>query len=395
MTEFQPSPSSLSAESLPRPGLELSLDTGSRQVMQQISPLSTPGSDIPSLHSSENTPLTPQEAGNSQHLLGSMSTVENSMPRPITGGPGIVEGNRRWPPLDAGYLNWISHDGPLLAQFAHEVSNTGPATMFGSPGEGFDPASMPPGMDTLITGTDVFGDLHGHLLHSPSDDIEIDRRGSRHHRLSLDTGSIETRPGSPSTGQYYVDGDDCGRLPRIRKRKHPDRIISSDELKDVSLLSRSDSGNILGFCPPETYSQSTSTSRAGVPLGTYADIVTAFKELCCNPSFFYPAFESSHFLPYEVVDSAVSLFFEEFNTILPLVHAPTLKLAQAHWLLVLAMASVGMHSMNLENQDRNLVAVHEFARRAVFASVSNTFRNYYEMLTLTKLCCSRRVRHIL
>lgn len=338
--------------------------------MQQISPLSTPGSDIPSLHSSENTPLTPQEAGNSQHLLGGMSTVENLMPRPIAGVLGVVEGSRRWPPLDAGYLNWISHDGPLLAQFAHEVSNTGSATMF-SPGGGFDPASMPPGMDTLITGTDVFVDLHGHPLHSPSSDIVMDRRGSRHRRLSLDAGNIESKPRSPSTGQYYVDGDDCGRLPRIRKRKHPDRIISSDELKDVSLLSRSESGNILGFCPPETYSQSTNTLKAGVPLGTYTDIVTAFKELCCNSSFLYPAFESCHFLPYQIIDSAVALFFEEFNTILPLVHTPTLKLAQVHWLLVLSMASVGLHSTNLENQDRNLVALHEFTRRAVFASVSD------------------------
>lgn len=337
-------------------------------MMQQMSPLSTPGSDIPSLHSPDNTPLTPQEVANSQ-LLGTMGVVEDSGPQPIPGVSGVVDGSRRWPPLEAGYLNWIAHDGRLSAWLAHDVTNMNPGSMFASPNASYNPASMPGSMDGLLVGAEMFSDLHDHPVHPPSEEIDRGRHPAIHHRLSLDTGSVDMNPRSLSIGQYYVDGDDCGRLPRIKKRKYVDRIQSNDDLKDVSLLSRSESGNILGFCAPETYSQSTIASRAGLPMEQYTDIVTAFKELCCRPSFVYPAFDSSYFLPYEVVDSAIALYFEEFNTVTPLVHAPTFKVTNAHWLLILALASVGMHPMHLENRDRSLVAMHEFTRRAVFASV--------------------------
>jgi hypothetical protein len=64
---------------------------------------------------------------------------------------------------------------------------------------------------------------------------------------------------------------------------------------------------------------------------------------------------------------------ENFQPILPFLHQPTLDLSTTHWLLILALASIGSHYMESEDNELFVVAMHEFTRRAIQAFVSSDF----------------------
>jgi len=92
------------------------VDAGSRQGTEPISPASPLGSDVVSLSSSDNSPLTPQEPGMFTPLALDIASVEHSMCSAASGAPGIIEADSSWSSLDGEYLNWVINDGWFSSQ---------------------------------------------------------------------------------------------------------------------------------------------------------------------------------------------------------------------------------------------------------------------------------------
>jgi hypothetical protein len=107
-----------------------------------------------------------------------------------------------------------------------------------------------------------------------------------------------------------------------------------------------------------------------LPHTTYQEILQVFKRTCII-STHYPPFARGSFPPIGIFSHLVSLYMENFQPILPFLHYPTLNLSTTHWLLVLALASIGSHYMESEHNDIFIVAMHEFTRRAIQTVVSS------------------------
>ena len=178
-------------------------------------------------------------------------------------------------------------------------------------------------------------------------------------------------PYSPGTGHYYVDGDDGGRLPHTKKRKLPDQRPVHQNSLDVATLTRSDNGVPLGFWRSDGFDENLKYPVKDVlPEMTYRAMARAFIDLCCSPSICFQPFESQFFPSHDIFNLAVLHYFEEYTSLVPFYHHPSSVLTEDKWVLALAMAAIGMHSMPSDENYRCSVAAHEFARRALLVLVS-------------------------
>ena len=177
-------------------------------------------------------------------------------------------------------------------------------------------------------------------------------------------------PGSQSTpsaaGQYYVDGEGA-RLPRVRKA--PYRVADP-----IIPLSPSDNEHVYGgfMFPRIDGSQDTSSISATdeVPPTIYNEIIRIF-DLTCITSTHYTPFQSGSFPSPRFLGTSTRMYMENFQPVLPFMHPATFDLSSTHWLLVLAVASIGSHYIESEESGLLTISMHEFTRRAIQFVVSS------------------------
>lgn len=166
-----------------------------------------------------------------------------------------------------------------------------------------------------------------------------------------DVASTPSSTNTHSTGQYYVDGDGA-RLPRVKIQESGMRGYAID----------SDGSFELGFGFVNTDERDILETTHSIPVGTYNTIFDMFSTTCVNSTHF-PNFSSTGFPSCEDLAGCILLYFEKFQDTLPFLHAPTFDVETTHWLLVLAIASIGMQYRHGEL--RNAVAMQEFLRRSI------------------------------
>lgn len=192
-----------------------------------------------------------------------------------------------------------------------------------------------------------------------------ERSGPHRYLPPLGNQGIDRSQNTPYAGQFYIDGDGA-RLPRVRKA--PYRTESLIPTPHHENAMRGD-----GFIFPELNEplENFTPNVVELPQTTYNDILLVFKQTCMISTHYLPFARGSSFPPIGIFSQLVFLYMENFQSILPFLHHPTLDLSTTHWLLVLALASIGSHYMESEDNDVFIVAMHEFTRRAIQTVVSS------------------------
>jgi len=170
-------------------------------------------------------------------------------------------------------------------------------------------------------------------------------------------------PSSQSThsGRFYVDGDGA-RLPRVRKPpyRHSDAHANAflHEIRDANPeFSFPD----LGEYPDE---QNTSLSTIdSIPAGVYSEILRMYNLTCINSSH-YSHFQGGTFPSHQMLNRLVRLFGSNFRAILPFIHPSSFDISSTHWLLTLALATIGSHYVE-DGGGQLVIAMHEFLRRTM------------------------------
>jgi hypothetical protein len=175
-----------------------------------------------------------------------------------------------------------------------------------------------------------------------------------------------------SPGHYYVDGDGA-RLPRVRKPPYcysdsHTHFTRNGERGVYSQLSFP----VLEEAPNQLPSSST-TDVNQVPQDTYYEIVRMFTRTCIA-STHYSNFHSRNFPSLQMFSQFVRLYTDNFQSILPFIHPPTFNVSATHWLLILALAAVGSHYIDIQDAEILVVGMHELLHRAIETVVSSSFR---------------------
>jgi hypothetical protein len=97
----------------------------------------------------------------------------------------------------------------------------------------------------------------------------------------------------------------------------------------------------------------------------YEAIAGYFKTLCQQEVFVKNSFETSTFPSLANFNSCLSLYFEHFHRNYPLVHLATFG-SQTHWLVMLAVATIGSSFIKAQHTVGIRDAFQEFLRRAVY-----------------------------
>ncbi|KAI9737326.1 MAG: hypothetical protein M1834_009479 [Cirrosporium novae-zelandiae] len=185
------------------------------------------------------------------------------------------------------------------------------------------------------------------------------------------SSSSQTNSG---TGRYYVDGDGA-RLPRIKRRRLAPVRAEPGNPVSTSSLGTDDGWYMLGI--PELDNILTNHCSESIPRTVklldqraYREILECFQHTCISPSYFFDAFESSNFPSCDVLNQLIQFYIEFFQPLLPFIHPSTLDLTKSHWLLALAMATIGSHYVDIEESERCVASMHEFLRRAIHVTTT-------------------------
>jgi hypothetical protein len=174
-------------------------------------------------------------------------------------------------------------------------------------------------------------------------------------------------PSSQSTrsgGHFYVDGDGA-RLPRVRKipYRHSDSYAHASTTGTEEVFP--------AFMFPENIDLPEVTETKQIAQDTYTDIIESFARTCMATDH-YSKFRNASFPTRQVVSRCILLYRDNFESILPFIHPATFDISSSHWLLILAMAAVGSHYLDIEHSEVFSIAMHEFLRRAIETMVTSS-----------------------
>lgn len=223
----------------------------------------------------------------------------------------------------------------------------------------------------------------------------LDSSGPSRHWLDTVVPASEMEMQTPSansqsttgTGRFYVDGDGA-RLAKVK----PQRKFMSRQ----SLLSPASTGAPSPRNTPLRYGfpalQHPVDGLGAVTFGkahlmdhdTYAKIYQYFVEACTMQSPFHLPFETGNFPAFEVLDAFIHLYIEHFQPLFPMLHLPTLDLSRSHWLLSLALATIGSHFADIDNAEPCTFSLLEFLRRAI-SGLTETTDELHDLVTLSQI----------
>jgi hypothetical protein len=121
-----------------------------------------------------------------------------------------------------------------------------------------------------------------------------------------------------------------------------------------------------------------------IPQSSYTEIIESFAYTCSATSH-YAKFYDAAFPSRQMLSQCIQLYRDNFESILPFIHPATFDVSSSHWLLILAMAAVGSHYLEIENSEGFTVAIHEFLRRAIETVVTSSIPLFCHNSLLTDL----------
>lgn len=189
---------------------------------------------------------------------------------------------------------------------------------------------------------------------SPTRSYANQPRSETEHRNEISTpSSTSTR----SAGQYYVDGDGA-RLPRVKDL--------GDSLEDeVQIIVRDHGNSDTAF----NFTQGAETDLSlqdtdQIPMDVYETMSSMFEATCVSSRLF-PKFSNTYFPSQKVFEYCLKLYFDSFQELLPFIHLPTFDMEAAHWLLILALCSIGSNYLDPHSYGSCSQPMHEFLRRTI------------------------------
>lgn len=187
---------------------------------------------------------------------------------------------------------------------------------------------------------------------------------------SSQAGSIE---GTVSSGEYYIDGDGA-RLPKYKRRCKTFTRSSQERIPQLAHLQSDRQTLSFGF-PNVNHVQTEGRldephSRKEIHGPTYEKILDSFYQSCQRSDIsLFPRFDSEFFPPIGMLTEFIYLYFDSFQPVYPIFHAPTFDPNKCHWVLTLAIAAVGCQYAEFDESEQCAMAMHEFLRRAIFVEV--------------------------
>jgi hypothetical protein len=103
---------------------------------------------------------------------------------------------------------------------------------------------------------------------------------------------------------------------------------------------------------------------------TYSSIKRSFTTVCTGLTAYQPPYGSSCFPSLKTLNALVKLYLDSFHPVMPILHHPTLDLNGSHWILSLAVLTIGSHMSDFEQSEEHSLCFDEFLRRAISALVS-------------------------
>lgn len=100
----------------------------------------------------------------------------------------------------------------------------------------------------------------------------------------------------------------------------------------------------------------------------YEAMKNCFQGTCVTQTTSLPTFYPIEFPPVSFIENLIGLYVDSFQSLLPMLHLPSLVSSKTHWLLLLATAAIGSHSLELEGSEIFVESMHEFVQRAISVS---------------------------
>lgn len=180
------------------------------------------------------------------------------------------------------------------------------------------------------------------------------------------TPGTHTSQRTASISETYLDGDGA-RLPKIgihrRFNSRPSLQLPVPGYKATQRVEATTYSFPSQFCHPDP--ENVSRDRRIINDYIYDEIRRSFERICGPNSSFAPVYESPQFPSFDIMQSFICSYLDEFQPIVPMLHLPTLDLRSSHWLLALGLASMGCHFSDSPEAEPCALALNEFLRRAI------------------------------
>lgn len=124
------------------------------------------------------------------------------------------------------------------------------------------------------------------------------------------------------------------------------------------------SGDVLPTFQDDSYTSFNMLSEQ-----TYSAVYRSFTTVCTGLTAYQPPYGSSCFPSRKTLNALVKLYLDRFHPVMPILHQPTLNLNGSHWILSLAVVTIGSHMSDFEQSEEYALCFDEFLRRAISALV--------------------------
>lgn len=197
-----------------------------------------------------------------------------------------------------------------------------------------------------------------------------DNMGQYAHEFSEGSSQAGSLEGTVSSGEYYIDGDGA-RLPKYKRRCKTWSKSSQDRISQLVHIQSDRQNFSFGFpnldhVPMENRFDELQP-RKEIDRSTYDKILDSFHQTCGRGDItLFPKFDSEFFPSISILTEFVCLYFDSFQPVYPIFHAPTFDPNKCHWVLTLSLAAIGCHFAEYAESEKCGRAMHEFLRRAIF-----------------------------
>ncbi|PNP46505.1 hypothetical protein TGAMA5MH_01963 [Trichoderma gamsii] len=115
-----------------------------------------------------------------------------------------------------------------------------------------------------------------------------------------------------------------------------------------------------------------------LPRQKYDQIVAKFESLNNTTEAGYKQFSTGAFPSLTACNAFMQLFFEEFDPLFPFIHKPSFDPRQEHWLVLLALVTIGCRYSKIPAAADCVDIFQEFLRRAFHATIEEDYRTTHE-----------------
>ncbi|KAL9622911.1 MAG: hypothetical protein Q9160_002837 [Pyrenula sp. 1 TL-2023] len=229
-----------------------------------------------------------------------------------------------WNPSILSTINWLGMDTGPVDTNGHLATFQNPAYRYsvGVPqAQLLHQTSVPRMAQTSNPLPQSQGHAATDYSRSHSDEHSVDSAVT----IESSFDSINVNNDQAEPGEFYVDGEPA-RLPRVNQKvRHKFNLTMQD----------------------------------------YEAMKNCFQETCVTQTAGVPTFYPIEFPPVPFIENLVGLYVDSFQSLFPMLHLPSLVSPKTHWLLLLAMAAIGSHSLELEGSEIFIESMHEFVQRAI------------------------------